>query len=230
MEVRENCSEGLLGVGLYTVDEAAAYTGIKAQHIRRWLFGYKAKGRYHEGLWRSELANLEVKALGFHDLLEIRFVHAFRQHGVSLQSIRLASQRAREFFNHPHPFTCRSFQTDGRRIFASVLEESGDESLLDLVAKQYVFKQVIKPSLYEGIDYIDDEARRWYPLPSSKVVVLDPTRNFGKPILSNSGVETAALAAAFEAEGRNVKRVASLYEVPMSEVESAIRFEHRESA
>jgi DNA-binding transcriptional MerR regulator len=230
MQSSQSSSSKLLGVGLYTVGEAAAYTGIKARDIHRWLFGYRAGGRFHQGLWQSELADLESKALGFHDLLEIRFVHAFREHGVSLQAIRAAAEHAREYFSHPYPFTCRSFQTDGRHVFATVLEETGDETILDLVNKQLVFKQIIKPSLYEGIDYRDDEAQRWYPLRRSKAVVLDPMRNFGKAILTDSGVDTAALAAAYEAEGQNLKRVASLYEVPVSEVELAIRFEHRERA
>lgn len=220
----------LLGVGLYTPAEAAAYTGIPAAQIRRWLFGYASNGKNHEGLWQPQLEGEAEQALSFHDLLEIRFVHAFRSHGVSLQAIRRASGHAQELYNQPYPFTCRRFQTDGRSIFATVLEETGDESLLDLVKKQYAFKQVITPSLYRGIEYDDDEALRWYPLSRNRRVVLDPARNFGKPVLAETGMTVDAIISAWHAEGENVRRVAALYEIPSAEVEAAIQFEQRNVA
>ncbi|MFZ4967293.1 MULTISPECIES: DUF433 domain-containing protein [Pseudomonas] len=221
----------LLGVGLYTPVEASIYTGIPAKDIRRWMFGYSANGIQHPGLWRSELVEAAEKTLGFHDLLEIRFVYAFRQHGVSLQAIRSASRQAKEMFNQAYPFTCRRFQTDGRSIFATVLNETGDESLLDLVKKQYAFQQVIKPSLYEGIDYAQEgSAQRWYPIKRSKAIVLDPERNFGKPVVTAAGVDTASIFMAFQAEGQDAKRVAMLYEIPTAAVEAAVSFEYRNAA
>ncbi|MDU8432541.1 DUF433 domain-containing protein [Pseudomonas syringae pv. actinidifoliorum] len=195
------------------------------------MFGYSAAGVDHPGLWTPEIAFLYDKLLGFHDLLEIRFVHAFRQHGVSLQAIRSASLQAREMFGQLYPFTCRRFQTDGRDIFATVLDETGDEALLDLVKRQYAFKQVITPSLYEGIDYAGEEsAKRWYPVNRSKAVVLDPARNFGKSILTITGIDTAAIHHSYQAEGQNAKRVALLHEIPFEAVEAAIAFEHRHAA
>ncbi|GGJ49983.1 DUF433 domain-containing protein [Pseudomonas avellanae] len=221
----------LLGLGLYTPAEASSYTGIPSKDIRRWMFGYSAAGVDHPGLWTPEIAFLDDKLLGFHDLLEIRFVHAFRQHGVSLQAIRSASLQAREMFGQRYPFTCRRFQTDGRDIFATVLDETGDEALLDLVKRQYAFKQVITPSLYEGIDYAGEEsAKRWYPVKRSKAVVLDPARNFGKPVLTSTGIDTAAIYHSYLAEGQSAKRVAQLYEIPPAAVEAAIAFEHRHAA
>jgi DNA-binding transcriptional MerR regulator/uncharacterized protein (DUF433 family) len=217
----------LIGVGLYTAGEASIYTGISAKDIRRWMFGYSAHGVDHPGLWTPELSFLDEKLIGFHDLLEIRFVHAFRQHGVSLQAIRSASRQARDLFDQQYPFTCKRFQTDGRDIFATVLDETGDEALLDLVKRQYAFKQVIKPSLYEGIDYTGEgSAQRWYPLKRSKAVVLDPARNFGKPVLSSTGIDTAAIYHAYQAEGQDTKRVAMIFEIPTAAVDAAVTYEH----
>lgn len=221
----------LLGVGLYSLPEASSYTGIPADQINRWVFGYRAGGKSHASLWQPALGELEEKTLSFHDLLEIRFVHAFRQYGVSLQSIRAAAGHAREWFDQPYPFTCRRFQTDGQSIFATVMEETGDETLIDLVKRQYAFRQVISASLYAGIDYDSDgEALRWYPLTRSKAVVLDPARHFGKPILAKSGVDTETIAAAYQAEDQNIRRVALIYDLTPAEVEAAIRFERKDAA
>jgi uncharacterized protein (DUF433 family) len=221
----------LVGIGLYTPAEASLYTGIPAADIRRWLFGYTAHGVQYPGIWSSELADLDEAVLGFHDLIEIRFVHAFRQHGISLQAIRNASQQAKELFNQAYPFTCKRFQTDGRSIFATVLSETGDESLLDLIKRQYAFEQVIKPSLYEGIDYTESEAaQRWYPVKRSKAIVLDPSRNFGKPVLTMAGIDTATIFSAYKTEGKDTKRVALLYEISTAAVEAAVHFEQRNAA
>jgi len=229
-DISELCSD-LIGVGLYSPAEAAAYTGIPAVELRRWVFGYITNGRRHSGLWQPELAHAAENALSFHDLLEVRFVHAFRRHGVSLQAIRRASEHAREMFNQAYPFTCKRFQTDGRSIFAEVQEETGDETLVDLVKKQYVFRQIISPSLYDGIEYADDDtALRWFPIKNNNRVVLDPARNFGKPVLADYGIGVEAVVSAWHAEGENTRRVATLYDIPIVAVEAAIQFERRMAA
>ena len=226
----------LINVGLYTFQEASRLTNASAQDLRRWLNGYSHKAAVtgarvnNKPLWKTELAEAEVEGISFHDLLEVRFVQAFRKYGVSLQTIRVASGHAKEMFNHPYPFTCKRFQTDGRTIFASAMEETGDEQLLDLVKKQFAFTKIIEPSLYRGIEFgNDDLASHWYPLPRSKAVVLDPTIAFGKPIVTNGSVRTSILYDAFKAE-ENKQYVAKLYEVPVSAVEAAIRFEERLAA
>lgn len=226
----------LIGVGLYTFQEASKFTNASAQDLRRWLNGhsYKVQGldaRVRSSpLWKTELADSEVEGISFHDLLEVRFVQAFRKHGVSLQTIRIASEHARAMFNHPYPFTCRRFQTDGKTIFATALEESGEEQLLDLPKKQFAFAKIIEPSLHRGIEFGRDElASHWYPLPRSKAVVLDPTIAFGKPIVTNGSVRTSILYDAFKAE-QDKQLVAKLYEVPLNAVDAAIRFEERLAA
>lgn len=221
----------LINVGLYTFQEASKLTNASPQELRRWLNGYEHKTSNSEQriknapLWETELAKSEIEGISFHDLLEVRFVQAFRKHGVSLQTIRVASKHAKELFAHPYPFTCKRFQTDGRSIFATALEESGETELLDLAKRQFAFTKIIEPSLYRGIEFGNDElASHWYPLPRSKAVVLDPTIAFGKPIVTNGSVRTSTLYDAFKAE-KNKQYVAKLYEVPVSSIDAAIRFE-----
>lgn len=224
---------GLVGVGLYTFIEAARLVGIPARDLRRWLDGYSYKERNKAEkvrsapLWKTELTDEGVQGISFHDLLEVRFVAAFRKHGVSLQTIRCASQHARELFDHPYPFTCKRFQTDGRTIFAQAIRETGETDLLDLVKRQYAFSQIIESSLYRGIEFGTDElARRWFPLQRSRSVVLDPQIAFGKPIVTDFGIRTSTLYDAFLAEGTK-RAVSRLYEVTIASVEAAISFEKR---
>ncbi|PTB21715.1 DUF433 domain-containing protein [Trinickia symbiotica] len=220
----------LTGVGLYTFHEAARLTKTPLRDLRRWLCGYSYRDKKSEAsvevppLWETEFDD-DVDGISFHDLLEVRFVRAFRQHGVSLQTIRVASQRARELFATDYPFTSRKFRTDGRTIFASAMKEAGETELLDLVQRQYAFRKIIEPSLYGGIEFDGNQlAARWYPSPRSKAVVLDPQIAFGKPIVTDGAVRTSILYDAFAVEG-DKDFVAKLYEVPVAAVDAAIAFE-----
>lgn len=69
-------------------------------------------------------------SLGFFDLMEIRFVHAFRQHGVSLQHIRKALEKAHELFDLDYPLSTLRLKTDGRKIFAEILPDGTRERWL----------------------------------------------------------------------------------------------------
>lgn len=217
----------LAGIGLYTFQEAARLTGIKSGELRRWLRGYESGRTAMPPLWETELVNADLDGLSFHDLLEVQFVKAFRKHDVSLQTIRIAARHAREMFNSSYPFTCHRFQTDGKTIFWEAARESGEQDMLDLRSKQFVFEKVIRPSLYEGIEFgAGDRASRWFPTKNKKVV-LDPAIAFGKPIITDVGIRTDILFEAWLAESKDRRRVARQFEVPMDAVDAAIRFEEQ---
>ena len=212
----------LLGVGIYTVPEAARITKVRPARIRRWLRGYERSPR----VWAPELPEVEgVLALGFRDLIEVRFVDAFRNHGVSWKTLRLAAERAAEILKDTHPFSTRRFKTDGRKIFAELVSETGEELLLDLVKSQYGFRQVLGPYLYEGLEFDDSKgAVRWYPLSGSRRVVIDPAVSFGQPIVHPEAVPTAILAKAVQVE-ESLERVARWYEVDPRAVQDAVEYE-----
>lgn len=222
--------ESLVGIGLYTVPEAARLAKVPQQAIRRWQFGYSYRrgGEEHAlaPVWKGQVPKINsALGLGFLDLMEVRFVRAFRSHGVSLHTIRLAADRAREVFRQHHPFARKKFMTDGRRIFAEVVEQTGETRLLDMVRTQYAFDRVIRPSLYHSVEFShDDEALRWYPMWPRRQVVVDPQHSFGRPVTVEGRVPTDTLAAAVKAEA-SVARVARLFDLPTSAVRAAMAFE-----
>ncbi len=222
--------ETLLGVGLYSFADAARFIGADAREVRRWMAGYSYRDRDGEKqeappLWMSQLNRFDVEGVGFRDLLELRFVKKFRKYGLSMPLIRIAIKFAREQLKTDHPFQCKSFRTDGRSIFALVMEEAGDESLIDIARKQQVFSQVVGRELYDGIDFDQlQRAIRWYPT-ATRAIVLDPSRTFGQPILARSGVPTIAVAEALAAEGGDRSRVARLFDITTDDVRRAESFE-----
>jgi uncharacterized protein (DUF433 family) len=71
---------------------------------------------------------------------------------------------------------------------------------------------------------------RWFPMGEKrKVVVIDPQRAFGRPIVAEGGVPTEVLASAVAAE-KSVERVARWYAVSPREVKAAVEFEQRLAA
>lgn len=219
----------LLGIGLYTPAEAAHITGANARDITRWLFGYKdSHGGKHLPLWETQIPIdgkvVDEKVIGFRDLMELRIIKAFTRHGVSLRTIRLALQSASEIFGTPYPFTANRFLTDGKSIFAEAVEN--DSTLTDLVKKQVVFEEIIRPSLYEGIEFsANGTALRWFPMKKSKAVVIDPDLSFGKPTLVSSGISTEIINKAVLVE-KNKKQVAHQFGISMADVNAAVKFEN----
>ena len=227
------------GIGIYTLAEAARLVRVPARSIGRWLYGYgythKAndeKRVYHsDPLWAPEYAPdvLGEKVLGFRDLLEIRVVREFVSHGVPLLVVRRCLDTAKQMFGTDYPLTANRFATDGRTIFVDVVRNGAEREMVDLRNRQLVFRDIIKPSLYTGIEYEGRYARRWYPEGGKqRSIVIDPQRQFGKPIVVDDAVPTEALYSNFKAEGGDkvaIGLVAKIFEVPVRKVQAAIRFE-----
>lgn len=224
-----------IGRGLYSIGEAHRLTGVPKRSIRRWISGYRypyiGRIRHSPPVVLSDLqGELGLPALDFADLIEVRFLHAFRAHGVSWKAIRIASERARELLGLPHPFSSRKFSTDGRTILAQFVTETGDEVLLDLVRSQYEFKRIISSYLFGEIDFDEtDSPQRWYPVSGSRRIVIDPQRALGAPIIADGGVPTAILAKAVQVE-QSVETVAKLFEIDPGSVEQAYHYELSRSA
>ena len=217
-----------LGIGYYTVPEAARLLKMPAVNIRRWLGGYSFRKGDDEfvmpPLWTPQLPQHDDHLeLGFRDLIELRFVHAFTKAKLSLITIRHCLAFAREAVNDDRPFSTRRFQTDGRTIFLNSALHTGEEELLDLKKRQYVLKQIIERT-FKDLDIENDAVTRWRPFKGKNSIVIDPQRAFGQPIAANYGVPTATLADAVNAEG-SLNRVAQLFEVPNHVVRDAVQFE-----
>lgn len=229
------------GVGLYTLAEAARLIHADPREVRRWLRGYRYAYRHAEGdrverfsgpVWETQYASdpsLSGRVIGFRDLLELRIVREFVHAGVPLLVIRRCLEHARVLFQGSHPFTSQRFRTDGRTVFLQAVREGKEHEFLDMKGLQYAFKEVVKPSLYKGIEYAGDQAVRWFPAADKrKSIVLDPVVQFGKPVLTESAVPTSALYASYKAEGADkaaAAAVSRIFEVPAQQVQAAVRFE-----
>jgi uncharacterized protein (DUF433 family) len=219
-----------IGRGVYPLREAHRITGVPVRRIRRWLKGYSYDYRgtraFSPPVVESELSgDLGVTAIDFADLLEVRFLNAFREHGVSWHAIRIASQRAKGLLGMKHPFSSRKFSTDGRTILADFVSETGDPVMLDLVRSQYEWERIIRRHLFGEIEFDDqDVPARWWPVEGSQRIVIDPQRVLGAPIVDVEGVPTRVLASAAIAED-SIEFVADVFRVDPISVAEAVEYE-----
>lgn len=220
------------GIGVYSPSEAARLIGTSPSNVRRWLFGYSYQHhgprRAQAALWQPQYAwdQDDDPVLGFRDLLEARMVAALRKLKIGLPTIRACIETAAEIAQDSHPFSSAHFRTDGRRLFLERLNEKGARDIIDLKTRQHAFPKVIEASFLD-LEFDDEKATRWFPLRNSRLVVADPERSFGQPIVDDGGVPTKRLAQAYEAEGRSVDKVARLFEIDVRSVRAALDFERQ---
>lgn len=220
-----------VGFGIYSIPEAARLTRVSSQRIRRWIEGYdhgpRHSKRHSPEVWKSDLPNLDGElALSFRDLMEVRFVAAFRDAGVSWKTLRTAHSAACARFRSNHPFSTDKFRTDGKLIFLDLKEHTKEQGVIDICTKQHHFEHIVR-GMFKDIEVADDQLLRWWPMGREHRVLLDPQRSFGAPIVTE-GVATRVLALAAKANG--VEETAAWYELPVESVRDAIAFERRDAA
>ncbi|MGH7193191.1 MAG: hypothetical protein ACREJM_06595 [Candidatus Saccharimonadales bacterium] len=215
----KNGSCARLGVGLYAIDDAARLLRTRPAALRRWLDPDK-------GLVPRRLP-IADRAISFVEFMELYLIGIFREQGVSARAIRRASAAAASKFGTDYPFAVKRFDTDGRTIFATLVDSTTDRQLVeDLRRGQYVFDQIMKP-FFQKLDFRGGQkVARFWPMERKGGIVLDPERKFGKPIDADSGVPTRAIYNAVQAGGgQDQQLVARWFGVSCHAVRAAVAFE-----
>jgi uncharacterized protein (DUF433 family) len=225
----------LLGKGLYTAQEASRLTRVPIWSIRRWSQGYTYLYRgsrfYSKPAVATDIDRIDGQiVLSFADLMELRVLDQFLKAGVSWKTIRIASQKARDLLSITHPFSAQSFKTDKHTILMDVASDLNDQSLLDLLNDQFELRAVLDPYLVAGdVEFVDSKPLRWWPSGKSQLVVVDPARAFGAPIVAENGIQTLVLRRSYDAE-RSFEVVANWFQISEEAVRKAVEFEDRLAA
>jgi uncharacterized protein (DUF433 family) len=223
-----------LGQGFYTVSEAARLIRVgNSQRIYGWLRGYS--GREVGPLLERDFAPIDdVQELSFLDLMEVRFVEHFREHGVKVRSLRLAAEKLRNELGTKHPFALQRVHVVAdhadilvEEAFRNSATEAGDPRLRSLLTDNYVMYEAIKQNLLPGVmfDTSSHLARSWIPRPIEfPGIGIDPHVAYGQPATAK-GIPAATLYDAWKAENENIDNVAYWYGIPSPEVIEAVRFQ-----
>ena len=213
-----------IGVGLYSIADAARLSGVHPTKINHWTDA-------EDGIVRRVLDPRE-DLLTFREVMEVQFIKMFRDEGLSLQAIRKVADAASRRFRTNYPFSVKRFDTDGKTVFATLVNHNTNASIIeDLRKGQYVFEPIIRP-FFRKLEYRRmREVTRYWPQDKSGRVVLDPARKFGQPIDAETGVPTRTIFDATRAGGgQDWRTVADWLGIPVSAVEAAVEFEQSLSA
>lgn len=213
-----------LGTGVYTLSEVARYAELHPSTARSWFRG-RSDGAGRGPVLRSDFGVAgKAVVVGFLDLIDAYVVGKFRRAGVSMATVRAAYAELGSDLNTAHPFAHTCLFTDGRRILVDAAGKIHDQVLYDAISKQYFF-QHLRDGL-ERIEYRPDNglAARWR---LAAGVLIDPTLNFGAPVIENTATSTSILARQYLANRRDAKVVADLFDLNECDVRNALEFEAR---
>ena len=191
-----------LSMPIYKNVEAARYSGITPQTVWNWR-------RHMPGYERGE-------RLSYLDLIEVAFIAAFRNSGVSLRRIRRAREFVSERWNSQHPFVQRRWLTEGIHLMIELRELERGAKTDDLVVAdehgQLTWRNLIADR-FDQFDYDDSIVAAWHVAGRESKVVIDPQQRFGTPTVE--GLPTWVVKGRWDAHLMNgqVEPLAVIHEI-----------------
>jgi uncharacterized protein (DUF433 family) len=238
----------------YGIPEAAHYLHIPRSTLRDWVKGrtYPIGETAHPPKFRDMLtghagqkfspplivlpppASGGPSALSFFNVVEAHVLGALRrQHRVSMPKVREALTCLEKHFPSKHPLADQHFATDGVDLFLDTyghlinVTQDGQIAMRDLlrVHLSRIERDAagVPVTLYlftrtQGADAPEVLAAE------PKVIVIDPSIAFGRPVLAGTGIPTAIIAERYKA-GESIEELAQDYDLLPQAVQEAIRCE-----
>jgi len=213
----------------YSVAEAARYLRLAPATLRFWVIGrpYPRGGTvaFFEPLIRlpQSLGNF----LSFRNLVEAHVLLALRTtHGVPIKAVRTAFKYAEKAFGVKHLLLSPELQTTAGNLFLSKYGELINLSRSGQLAMKKVLeiylKRIERDSLNIPLRLFPFFRSAYIDVPT--VIVIDPFISFGRPVVRDKNISTAAIADRIDA-GESLDNVARDYDLKLSEAEEAVIYE-----
>jgi uncharacterized protein (DUF433 family) len=213
----------------YGIVEAAHYLAIPKATLRSWGLGrYSPTGKGNR-FFRPiiELADKDERLLSFENLVEAHVLDAIRRaHGVTFWRVRKAVEYVKNKLGSKHPLAEHKFVTDGVDLFVEAfgqlvnISREGQLAINDLI--ETYLRRVERDRIGAPI--------RLYPFTRERkpdeprIIVIDPSISFGRPVLVGTGIATTIIAQRYKA-GESIEELAQDYGRSISDIEEAIRCE-----
>lgn len=213
----------------YTVPEAAHYLLVPRATVWSWVAGRPYPTKSGRRFFKPVITvpKTHPPVLSFINLIEAHVLDAIRrEHQIPLDKVRIAIGYLKTQFGSEHPLADHRFETDGLDLF---IQEFG--RLINITQSgQLAMRQLLQTHLRRVERDPSGLAIRLYPFTRKRqpneprVVMIDPSISFGRPVLSGTGIPTGVIAERYKA-GESVKELAMDYERPLLDIEEAIRCE-----
>jgi uncharacterized protein (DUF433 family) len=213
----------------YPLAEASRYLKIAPATLRSWVAGRRypktgGTGRFHPLI---HPAIEQPPILSFWNLIEAHVLRSLRtEHGVSMDALRKALAYAEKTLNIKRLLLSRELRTSAGRM---LLDRYG--KLIDLSASgQIAMRRMFEDHLLR-VEWGESEFPvRLYPFPFrvtsavERSIAIDPQVAFGRPVVANKGISTAAITDRIDA-GEKLAALAADYDLSEFELEQAILYE-----
>ncbi|MBI2987963.1 MAG: DUF433 domain-containing protein [Deltaproteobacteria bacterium] len=213
----------------YGINEAAHYLGIPKATLRSWVLGRPYSTRTGERFFRPiiELPDKDQRLLSFVNLVEAHVLDAIRRvHGVTFGRVRKAVEYLKKQLGSKHPLAEQKFATDGVDLFIEAfgrlvnVSQEGQLAIRDFI--QAYLQRIERDPVGAAIRLYPFTRERKPDEP--KIIVIDPSISFGRPVLVGTGIATTIIAQRYKA-GESVEELAEDYGRSRSDIEEAIRCE-----
>jgi len=216
--MNDKSSNQIIGLGVYTLQEAALYGSISVNKLSRWVFGVGSC----RPLIESQLK--EKFLLSFYDLLQTMAINKAREAGISLPKIRQAIALAKNKYGVDFPLAHNHqlvlFDNDLHICFPNdtIIQVSGHGR------NQSLMKQIVEPFMKDLHFDKDGLAVKFTPFKKyGREITLDPNKQFGQPLVNSTGYRADVLDKSYSVE-KSMDFVASLYNVDVKDVKLAVAY------
>ena len=218
--------DALLGVGLYTPSEAAAFIHVRPQQLTRWIHGTKNGAP----AVRAQFSG-HREVVSFLDMVQAMAIRDMRRKKqVPLGRIREGIEwlaRYHPEIDYPFARVHKTFILEPQKEIVILLPDDDPQHILQISGRQrgqYAHAKILDKYL-AGLEFgANDLANRFIPLQHGhRKIVLDPEIRFGQPRLEPCGYLVETLVDAYNAE-RSLKRAAWWYEVAEADIRLALRY------
>lgn len=206
----------LIGVGVYTLQEAALYGGLSSRSLSNWLYG------------RNAIVDAQLRqyhCVSFLDLIQATAINHARSVGLSMQKIRKAIQVIQQKYNLQFPlanqYALVEFDKDvhiqnhdNNKIMQVSGKAIGQELMPEIVCsflKKLKFNTMGYASEYTAYEH------------NNTKIILNPKVQFGQPLVENTGYPADVLYQSYLAEN-SFQGVKDEFGISDNEVEAAILY------
>lgn len=206
-----------IGIGVYTLQEAALYGSVSPNKLFRWIFGT----RIHPPVIKSQL--FDEGLVSFYDLVQAKAINVVRNEGISLQKIRDAIKTAQDCYRVEFPLA-REHKLLWFEGNLHIELPSGIYQVSGRPKHQMGIKPIVEP--YAKDLHFDGEGlvSMWVPFKRfGRQIILNPKRQFGQPLVGETGYRADMLAEVYAAE-KSEDAVATAYNIDIKDVKVAVAY------
>ena len=216
----------VLGLGLYTLPEAAMFARVSTQLLSRWMFGAR-RGKAVFAPQIGEFVGERVASfLDFVQALALRSIRNTRK--IPLQTVRKAVKFAEREYGVQYPLARKhTVFVFGRDTLVINLGDQKSKKYVQLTGRHkrnIMMEQVIELYLEELSFDAEGLATRYCAYSwKDYEITMDPHVRFGEPLVSSCGYSAQALFDAYVSEG-GFEAAAEAYGVQQDEVRLACKY------